>query len=280
MIWHAVISAILSIISPFWGLIFIISLGDKYSEVNRARLALISFAAVSILFFITRLIDIMTLSDVLLGVALPAVTFFVLLYSRKSYLKSILSGLLVNAGYSILRYFIFGERFLQNIREVSTEYLEILGSGLLESEEQLLFFQEMFTKVEMIVQNYYIGIWIFSMTLAIYFGALLLSKKTLTKWSHDKVRIDFLWIYVLIIALVLFILQQTRVISINLLLAIVPFFLIEGFSIIDFYWGEYLKRSRFLLFILVLAIVINPYILGLIILMGLTDLWFNYRKIQ
>jgi uncharacterized protein YybS (DUF2232 family) len=61
---------------------------------------------------------------------------------------------------------------------------------------------------------------------------------------------------------------------------IAPLFLIQGISNLDFYWGDFFKRSKILLFLLVVSMVFNYFILILVALIGLTDIWFNFRKID
>ena len=55
--------------------------------------------------------------------------------------------------------------------------------------------------------------------------------------------------------------------------------LIQGISILEFYWGDFFKKSKFLLFLLIFSMVFNYFILILVALIGLTDIWFNFRKI-
>ena len=48
----------------------------------------------------------------------------------------------------------------------------------------------------------------------------------------------------------------------------------------DFYWGKFFKKSKFLLVLLIISIIINIPIIILIVLMGVADIWFNFRKIH
>lgn len=231
------------------------------------------------LFVVMKLIDLIILADVMIGVVLAASVFIYTFFKYSKYFFSFLCAFAVNLVYSVFRFFALGKSFFDKINDASVQYMEILNAGIIKNEEQQAFFQEMFRTMEIIVRKYYLGIWVFVMTIALYLGILLFSRKMSVKWKHKEVRIEFYWIYGLIASLALFVFEGSRTVAINLLLIILPIFLIEGFSMIDFYWGNYFKKSKLLLYVMIIAIVLNPYLLGLIMLMGLTDVWFNYRKI-
>ncbi len=263
----------MSINSPFLGLIFILSFSDRYCVENRVKLDFISFALILLLLIVTGMIDTLILTDAIFGAVAPAVVFLICLKRDKNYFHSILYMFGMIGLYSVFRFAVFGDIFAVRLAEASEQLVEMLSS-----ENQDLV-KDYLSTYKTLVEHYYIGIWSFSISLAGYIGVLLRSRRVKSKWRHKEIRIQFFWVYILMLGLGLFLMPQTRIIAVNLLMVIAPIFVISGFSIIDFYLGEHLKRSRLLLIVFVSAIVlILPY-LGLIMLIGLTDVWFNYRKI-
>jgi hypothetical protein len=175
---------------------------------------------------------------------------------------------------------IFGKQFAETIAQVMDKYKEFVAQSFQNDSEQLSLalkftesFQEIFTK-------YYMGIWVFTIVFSIYISSLIISKKGDLKLEHKKIRMPFYIIYFLIISLAGFLMPNFQIIGINALIMITPLFLIQGISVIDFYWGDFFRRSKILFFLLIFSLVFNYYILILVALVGLADIWLNFRKID
>jgi len=274
----AALAAIIATISPFWGLIFIISFCGKY--LNKRNLLFVVFGSTAVIMFATNIIEITTFADILVGVGLTVFLYFLVFTKTMSYLHSILTAFIINIIYATIRYFLLGDILKANLAQVIEGYKQFLNSSMQENPENLEMALAIMNSTEEIFSNYYVGIWIVSMTFAAYFGSMLLSRKMMIKWQHRKISMPFFFIYLLIIALVLFILPDMKITGINALAILTPIFLIQGISILDFYWGEFFKKSKFLLFLLIFSMVFNYFILILVTLMGLLDIWFDFRKIR
>ncbi len=278
MILLAVISVVIATLSPFWGLIFIIAFSGKYQK-NRNLFNYVFFGFV-ILLFLLKLIDIISFMNLLIGVGLTSVLYLWSLQRTLNFINAIISAFFLNIIYAVLRMIIFGKQYAEIIAEVIEKYKEFVTQSFQNNAEQLALaldftdtFQQLFTK-------YYVGIWVSTIVLAIYIGSIFLSKKGSLKWEHRKIRMPFYLVYILIAALAGFLLPDTQTYGINALIMIAPLFLIQGISILDFYWGDFFKRSKVLLFLLIVSMVFNYFILILVILIGLIDIWFNFRKID
>ncbi len=230
--------------------------------------------------FLFRVIDIISFMDLLIGVGLTSVLYLWSLQHTLNFINALISAFFLNIIYSILRLVIFGKQYAEIIAEVLGNYKEFVTQSFQNNNEQLTLalkftdtFQELFTK-------YYVGFWVFTIVFAIYIGSLFLSKKGILKWEHRKIRMPFYLIYILITALAGFLLPTTHIYGINALIMIAPLFFIQGISIMDFYWGDFFKKSKLLLFLLIFSMVFNYFILILVALIGLTDIWFNFRKID
>ncbi len=278
MILIAVISVVIATLSPFWGLVFILAFSDKYRN-KRTLFNSIYFGFV-ILLFILQVINVLSLIDLLFGVGLTSVLFIWSLNRTLNFINALMSVFFMNILYAVIRLVFFGKQYAEVIAEVIEKYKEFIAQSFQNNNEQLSMalkfidtFQELFTK-------YYVGIWVFTIAVAIYVGALILSKKGSLKWEHRKIQMPFYLIYVLILGLAGFLLPSIQVSGINALIMVSPLFLIQGISILDFYWGDFFKRSKFLLILLIFSMVFNYFILILVALLGLADIWFNFRKID
>ncbi len=278
MFLTAILAAIIATISPFWGLIFILASGGKYQE--RRYIFFAVFSGIVIILSIVSIIDIITLSDLIVGVGATSLLFFWSLFRTFNYIRSMIIAFFFSIAYSVARQWIFGKAFIENVNQAIEQYKEFITSAFQNSAEQMSLALEITESFKEIFTTFYAGIWVLTVVLALYFGSLLFSRKNIMKWKHRTIRMPFYLIYLLIVGLVLFLMPGTKNIGINSLLMLSPLFLIQGISILDFYWGNFFKKSKFLLFLLILSMVINYFILTLVALMGLLDIWFNFRKIS
>jgi len=79
--------------------------------------------------------------------------------------------------------------------------------------------------------------------------------------------------------LVTFIILRNKTVSLNGLLIVAPLYLIQGVAVLDFFWGKFLARTVILRFFLMIALMLNPYMMIMVTFTGLFDVWFNFRKI-
>ena len=129
------------------------------------------------------------------------------------------------------------------------------------------------------IVNYNFALILGGFLIAAYFGFLFFAKRNKISIHHQKLQMPFFLVYIVIGGLALSLYSQTRPIGMNILFAISPLFFFQGISIIDFYWRDYFKKSKFLTVILIITFAFNTFMLLLIMLMGLIDIWLNFRKI-
>ncbi|MDP8268793.1 MAG: DUF2232 domain-containing protein [Candidatus Tenebribacter davisii] len=278
MILIAVISVVIATVSPFWGLIFILAFSVKYQNNKKLFFSVyFGFAAILLIFGV---LDVITAMDVLIGVGLSSFLYLWSLHRTLNYINAMISVVFLNIIYAVIRMIIFGKQFAETIAQVMDKYKEFVAQSFQNDSEQLSLalkftesFQEIFTK-------YYMGIWVFTIVFSIYISSLIISKKGDLKLEHKKIRMPFYIIYFLIISLAGFLMPNFQIIGINALIMITPLFLIQGISVIDFYWGDFFRRSKILFFLLIFSLVFNYYILILVALVGLADIWLNFRKID
>jgi predicted membrane protein DUF2232 len=274
----AALAAFIASISPFWGLIFIISFCGKY--LNKRNLFLAIYGIFAVVLFAIKVIEITTFADIVVGVGLATFLYFLVFSRTLNYLYAILAAFVTNVIYAVIRHFLLGTVLQANIAKLIEGYKQYINTSMQNNPDNLEMALAILNSTEEIFSKFYIGIWIVSITFAIYFGTILLSRKMTIKWQHRKISMPFFFIYLLIVALVLFILPNMKSTGINALAVLAPRFLIQGISILDFFWGDFFKKSKFLLFLLIISMVFNYFILILVALMGLLDIWFDFRKIR
>ncbi|MCF7792601.1 MAG: YybS family protein [Candidatus Cloacimonetes bacterium] len=274
----AVLAAFITSLSPLGGMIFTLAYGGKYRE-NITRFLTV-FLATGILLFITKIVDVVTFTDIFLGVGIAAAIYFFVLRKTGNYLFSILAAYGFDAIIAIIKKIAFGSIILDNINIALNTYQKLMESSFQNNPEQMDLGLQLMETTRQIFEQYYVGIWMLSIIVGLYLGTLIISKNSEIKWQHRFIQLQYESIYFVIAALILFVIPKWRILGMNALLILAPLFLIEGISILDFYWGDFFKKTKFLLFLLIISMVFNYFILSLIALIGLLDIWFDFRKIR
>ena len=121
------------------------------------------------------------------------------------------------------------------------------------------------------------SLWMISIVLGIFAGALIFSKRSSIKWHFNKIKFPYYIQSGIALGLILFIIKF-RIISYNVLFIVGLLFLIQGYSVLYCYVESMMKRSKFL-GIVMLTIPLFSYILLLVIAVaGLLDNWLPLRK--
>ena len=217
-------------------------------------------------------------ADSILAVAGTSYLFMLILVRYGSYLLALLSASGWIAAYMSAKVLLFGRYYHEMISTGFDTFMELVKEGDY-TPEQVQAVVDFWTGFKAFFLSYFPSVWVLSMVIAVYLGAMILSRRIPIMWVHKRLRMPFPLIYLLIAGLVMFLIPMTKVVGGNVLIALTGLFLIQGVAILDFYWGRMFRESRVLSFILIFAILLNSYVLGLIVLMGVFDMWFDFRKI-
>jgi len=278
VVFAALISGFLAIISHFIGLFFIIAFGFKYQKQKYVFYSI--FIGVIILSYLFHLIGgSVFVADAFVGVGITSAIFFYLLFQKFDYLHAILVTFFVNVAYSILRIIVFQKSLLNFLNDAISQYSQILQTSFPQDSDKLNFALEALNNAKFIFTHFTASIWMISTVSALYLGSLFISKK-LVKWNHREIRFPFYLVYLLIVALLMTLANQTKYWGINGLIMLFPLFLIQGISILHFFWGNFFRNSRFLVYLLIISMLLNYFLLLLVAFVGLADVWFNFRKIN
>ena len=218
--------------------------------------------------------------DSLIGVLGTAFLYSFLHQQKIAFAQTIIILTAFHTIYAIIRYLFFYDIWLINIEETYEILVEFINNNFGDEQENLLLFLDIVGKMRYFLINFQIAIWVFEMIFAFYAGVILLNKKIKIGLKHRQIKLPFETVYALILAAILAVFKTTQLAGLNGLLVIAPMFLIQGLGIIDFYWGKYFKKSKLLTILLVIAILFNYFIWLLIAILGLLDIWFDFRKIN
>jgi hypothetical protein len=275
------LTVLLSIVSPTFGMIFFVASGGKIL-IENPKVRRFIFPQILILIFVSIYLKLISLSeglDIILTYTISLPVFFYLLMKKMDYGKSLeifggLTSIFVGLKFLLLKNYIIHNW------EISIANIGNLMEKMNITAEQKEISQQLIASSKYIFIHYTVALTTVSFILAVYIGALVLNKKTIIKWNYSRLNFSFEIVYVLIIAIISSLFSISHYIGMNLLAILGSFFLIQGLAILNYYWGGFMRRSKVFTFFLILTLIFNPYVLLLIALIGLMDMWFDIRKIR
>jgi len=274
----AVLAAFITSLSPFGGMIFTLAYGGKYRE--NIKKFILTFIAVGLGLYFGRIIDTITFVDVVFGIGVTVFAYFIILRKTGNYLYAMLSAYGFNLVLAVIKQLLYGDLIRENVSIVVDNYRKVMDASLQNNPEQLNLVLQLIETTQDLFTKYYVSIWAMSIISGLYLGTLIASKNSPHKLKHRFIRLRYESIYLLLAALIIVLIPSWQILGINALLILAPLFLIEGISILDFFLGDFFKKTKILLFLLIVSMVFNYFILSLIALLGLLDIWFYFRKIE
>lgn len=278
MYFAAIISGFFSILSPSWGLFFILLLGGKYYHQQKYVFTGVTSIAALLFWFLSQS-QFYVLLEIAGGVIVPYLLINRSFFSSHKLALSMFAVFVFGVIFSAVRVLFYQSIILENFRAALDETFQILEKNaesmpeFYRVEEVMTLFKEIFTKFEA-------AIWLAGILLAAYFGFILFARKQKIRIYHQSIQFPFFTVYFVIFALLLSLLPATKYVGLNILFMLAPIFFIQGLSIIDYYWRSFFQKSKLMMIILIVMVLFNIYFVSLIVLMGLMDTWFNFRKMK
>lgn len=290
MILTIILISIVSLISPAIALVIAIPFFSKISfsanfesvamdskaQLSALMKPLILFVAFQILFLVINFITPIQCIEIIVSIGLSTVIFAFSLYKFRNYEVAMLASVTPGLIYISLKNLLFFGQIKETITQSNAIVLEQMQNVLSpEMFEKLQFSLQSFSELMIKINP---AIWLFSIVLGIFIGALLFSKKSENiKWDFKNVHFPHQLQLLVIIALLLFVLSY-RVIGINLLLFSGFFYLIQGYSVLFFYIQQTLQKNRFLGILLLIFPIFSYFLLIALALIGIVDSWLDLRK--
>lgn len=214
-------------------------------------------------------------SDALIAIGL-GLFLFILIYKQLSDFNQALSVLLIFLlGYVCFRNWIFTPT-LQTI----SKQMEPLLESYIQRFPNLRSNRDIIPIIQTIMIDYQIAIWSVMHFSAVYLGVLLLNRKSSLQHPARKIRFPYWFVYLFITSLALTIYRETSLIGRNLLISIAMIYLMQGVGVLSFFWGDYFRKAKMIRTLLIMAIILNYPVLILIALLGVLDVWLNFRKLN
>lgn len=278
----AVASLFISLLSPFLGYIFVVSIGGS-NILNRERQRVAFYIIIClgiIVLFLLRAITILEIFDILVSVVLVSWLFIITLMRTEDYTKALYFGCLSQTVYGMFRYFAFGGIYQERVEMLFRGYESMIGNSIATLGSDNAQMEAILLQIKSIMIDYRMAIWGISMIFAVYIAALFYAKRASVKWQHHLLNFPHSLIYIFIITLILAILPQTRLLGQNGVLIVVTILLLQGLAIIDFWSKKHFKNSRFIMLAAIVLMFVNVFFALLVSLLGLIDNWLDIRKIN
>jgi hypothetical protein len=239
-------------------------------------IALLSFVAV-ILFAAVYEHDAavwLNASDAIVGVGLGLVLFVFILRQKKDANIALALLLVYVIAYCFFRNWIFAPT-LSSISQQMTPMYETY----LKRIPSLNISKDAVNWVQQTMLNYQSAIWGSIQVAGVFLGILLFNKTSLTQHPVRFIKLPYEVVLLMIAALGLTLYPVTRLYGTNLLICMSMIYLIQGTAVLCFAWGGFFAKARLLRTFLIMAIILNYPVLILIALIGLLDVWFDFRKL-
>jgi len=270
MILYPLILGILSMLSPWLGLVLLLSFAAKSITLSLTKplqsLVLFFLAPVTVLILDSDpAIRIMAL-DAIFGAGVVILVFLVTLKKNHVLSESLMLSFLAMAAYGILRFQFFGayqnQLFDQGIATLKQQFSTMLDLTVL---DQML----------PIWKSVLPAVWIVSQGLALLTGYLIFIRLLQVPNTLQNLRFPALYNLLVIAVLPLYLFEQTKVLSINALIALCFIPLLQGISVM---WNRLgiIFNNRILIGILM--IIITLYANILLVLLGFADMWLSQRN--
>jgi len=270
---------LISLFSPFLGLIFVVSYCGKiwhWEFRKQILVAALYFAVIIIVVAYDGALAVsLNASDALVGIGLGAVLFVLIVKNRLDINKALALLVVYETAYCFFRSWLFAPTLLALSKEMTPVYEAYMHRipALQKNKEMLQWIQNFMI-------SYQSAIWGSIQLTGVFIGFLLFNRISVLKLQIRYVRFPDRLVYLMIIALALSIYSHTRLFGINLLICSSVIYLMQGVAVLSFAWGNYFTKTKLLRTLLIIAIILNYPILILISFIGVLDVWFDFRKLN
>lgn len=271
----AVVSGLVAIISPFWGLIFwTVNICDLLRK--KAKDVNIGFAIFGVVVVISSLsmgLDLLRIGDVVIGIGIASY-LFTSLYMTKGFQVSFSAFALFQCSYGLIRKYLFVDN-LQQAKELILSQLEA-------SKELLQNYSEIEAEYVKMIDFYFQNselFWIVPMIFALVVGMIFSRKNVLMKFHTIAFKLPDNLVFVMMLGMALAVFKQTRFIGLPVTLTFATMLVIQGFPIVWLWLLGSTFNNTLLRILTYIIILINFHIFIMIsCVVGLIDIWFNLKN--
>jgi len=277
----ALVSGLVAIISPFWGMIFwTVNICDLLRKrTKEANVSFLLFGGAVIIASAIIRPDTLRVADVLIGVG-AATYLFANLYTTLGFKNSFTIYALFQCLYGFGRKYIFPEAIGQQ-KEMMIEQLN-LSKNLIQDSNLMQNFAELestYLEAINIYFNHIEIVWFLPIIFALVIGIVFSRKNPIPKIETLAYKLPDSFVYIMIIGMVLAIFKQTRFIGMPITVTFAVLLIIQGFPIVWFWLLGSTLNNTLLRILTYIVILLNFHIFLIIsCVVGLIDIWFNLKN--
>ena len=287
MILYCVLIAVVALFSRFFALLIavpfitklVFMVDEQEVQSTSKSPALLQylgiFTAICALLVIVKVLPLMQALEIWISAgACPAVFASALLRYRKyesAFLIALVPGVLF-IGLKNLFFF----PYIKLLAEESNQLFMSSAETILSPE----MIESMYPTFELMKQIMIYGnasLWMISIVIGLFLGALIYSRKGSLKWNFSKIKFPYYIQTGIALGLLLFILQLKNI-SFNVLFIVGLIYLIQGYSLLFCYVEPMMKRSKFLGIVMLVIPLFSHILLLVVTVAGLLDNWLPLRK--
>jgi len=275
----AILAGFFAGFSPFWGLLIIVAYSYRYFQERNLKYAVSFFAAalLSVIFVNGQQIA-LSLFDAYFGVGLVAFIFFKILADKRDLSQSLLYSSGVAAIYGILRQILFHQVLIEQMQQNSVMTTELSQELFSDNPEMLQLAMQSVESSVQIFTSYGVAIWFLVIISSLFAGIAWLTFKEKGIGVISAIKLPYGFVYPLIASMLLFLIPGLRVTGINVLLIVIPLFLIQGIAVNAYFLKHVMKGKNMIWVTVLLIIFLNYLYLIFLVFLGIADLWLQYRE--
>jgi|GEM_PF-1002609 len=287
MILYCVLIAVVALFSRFFALLiavpFVTKLifaadGQEVPSTSKSPALLHYlgiFTAICALLVIFKLLPLLQALEIWISVGASPVVFASALHRFKKYESAFLIALVPGVLFIGLKNLLF----FPYIKLLAEESNQLFMSSI-ESIFSPEMMESMYPTLESMKNIMIYGnasLWMISIVVGIFAGALIFSKRSSIKWHFNTIKFPYYIQAGIALGLILFIFKF-RIISYNVLFVFGLLYLIQGYSVLYCYVESMMKRSKFLGIVMMIIPLFSYILLLVITVAGLLDNWLPLRK--
>lgn len=270
MFLYPLVLGILAVLSPFMGLVLLLMFCARTISTSMLSpwkaLIMVFIAPLGLLLWDKSLASQLMALDAIFAVGTVALIYLYMLRHNYVLSEAFMVANLVLVAYGLLRFQLF-----------AGYHLAAFEQGLIAMKEQMPALVDNAILLESLPvwKMLLPAVWIITQSLALFIGFLLFQKLLKIPVSLANMRFPGLYNLLIIAILPLFLIEQTKMLSVNMLISLCAIPFLQGVSLM---WQKLsmIFANRFILSIFMIIIVLYASIL--LVLFGFADMWLNKRN--
>ncbi len=270
MILYPLILGILSMLSPWLGLILLLSFAARSISLILVKpvqsLMLFFLGPLTALILDTDISTRLMALDAIFGCGVLILVFLITLQRNHVLSESLMLSFVALVAYGMLRHWLFGAYQVKLFDQGIVVLKDQFGSRL-----DLTMLDQMLPVWRSVLP----AVWIISQGLALLAGYLIFQRLLKVSDACQNMRFPGIYNLLVIAVIPLYLFEQTRVLGLNALIALCFIPLLQGFSVM---WSKLGLIFSNRIVVSILMIIFTLYANILLVLLGFADMWLTKKN--